>query len=360
MRFSCVSLFVLSLILTISLGCTGCNTDKPSKGGSKGGTKQEAITNEDDVLLLSRSLALLENRGSDKEGKGLKESIDGFRKLSKVYSNDAAAIQNLCVGLLFQMQEARQQSVNANVSVEKEFEDTVKQLQTLEPQAPAPWILEARYHHDKGDLAKCETLLRTATQKPDASPDTFFQLVEHLQSSDRSAKADEVRKLLESAIKLSPSNIALSVFYLNVLAVQEDEATFTEQLKKCSEHFAPFISRTGSKLPDLIKNIPVALEKKNWKVVRNLANGIRNSLLAEIAYQNDLHLLRPHSLEYVRLQFVGGNAAKSSSSKVGIRFEPSQLSVTNSGKALAVATEDMDLDGRFFRNRALMCTPLLG
>jgi hypothetical protein len=345
MRFSCKSLFVFYLMLVIAVGCDKDNNSP--KGGSKGGTESRTIVSPDDALLLSRSLALLENRGSDKEGKGLGEAVDGFRKLTKAYPKDPVGSQNLCIGLLFQMQDARQQSAPTIGKLEKEFEETVKQLQSLNPNSPDPWILEARYHSDNGDMGKFETLLRTATQKPDAGSDTLFQLVEHLQSSDKSAKPEEVRKLLESAIKLSPTNIALAVYYLNALAVQEDEAAFTDQLKKCREHFAPFISRTGSQLPKLMDNIPPALEKKNWNVVRNLANGTRNVLLGEIAYQNDLHLLRPHSLEFVRLQFSGNTTPSSSPTEVAIRFEPSKLEIANSSKVLAIAAEDMDLDGRF-------------
>lgn len=342
--YACRLIMIASAVFAV-----GCKQNTANKQATGVNSTEIAAISSDLEQLKSRSIALLENgvASNDKEGKGLAEAADGFRKISLALPADPLGIQNLSIALLFQIQNARLQASPSLGSLEKDFLNSISRLKTLSATSSEPWVLEARFYLEKGELDKAEQSLRLAVSKPEAEADTFFQLIELLQSSGKADAPDDVRKLLESAIKISPSNIGLAVYYLNILAVQQDESVFAEQLKKCRQYFAPFASRTGSQLPKLTDSIQSALDSKNWTVVQRLSNGVRNVLLAEIAYQNDLQRLRPHSLEFIRLRFADGNAIQDTASASPLRFELATWDFAGLSAATAIGTEDLDLDGRF-------------
>lgn len=342
---------LLFLLLAILSSLPGCKPSSPGPAAPPEDSPTAASTAEisaDFEALKNRCIALLENGAEldkDKEEKQLIEALEGLAKLSKDLPKDPLGFQNRCVGLLFQIRNARvKQSANVS-SLESEFLATIEKLKQLTADYPDAWVLESKFYQDKGEMPKAEKALREAISKKEATADTYFQLIELLQVSQSQMDLKDVRKLLESAISKSPSNIALAVAYLDVLAKQQDGEALGPQLQKCREFFQPFASRTGSQLNKLVERMQAALEKQEWKTVQTQATFIRNSLLVEIAYQNDLHLLRPHPLEYVRLSFAGSRSRPADQTTAAIKFEPAGVSFDAQGLT-AIATDDVDLDGR--------------
>lgn len=336
------------LSLAMLFAFSGCKPSSPPPVAPADSPSAAPEVTADLETLKNRSIALLENGAEldkDKEGKQLVEALEGFAKLSKDLPQDPLGFQNRSVGLLFQIRNARLKQ-SANVSIfESEFLASNEKLKQLTADYPDAWVLESKFYQDKGEMPKAENALREAISKKESSSDTYFQLIEFMQLSQSQMDLKDVRKLLESAISKSPSNIALAVAYLDVLAKQQDSEALGPQLQKCREFFQPFASRTGSSLNKLVERMQAALEKQEWKTVQTQATFIRNSLLAEIAYQNDLHLLRPHPLEYVRLNFAGSRSRPTDQTAAAINFEPAGVSFDAQGLS-AIATEDVDLDGR--------------
>ncbi len=337
------------LLLTIAglFALAGCKPNKPTPV-AQGGADSATEVSADLEALKNRSIGLLENGAEldkDKEGKQLVEALEGFAKLSKELPQDPLGYQNRCVGLLFRIRNARaNQSANV-ASLESEFLASTEKLKQLTADSPDAWVLESKYYHDKGEMPKAEKALREAISKKEVTADTYFQLIELLQVSQSQVDLKEIRKLLESAISKSPSNIGLAVAFLEVLAKQQDSEALGPQLQKCREFFQPFASRTGSQLNKLVERMQAALEKQEWKTVQTQATFIRNSLLVEIAYQNDLYLLRPHPLEYVRLNFTSSRSRPVDQTTAEVKFEPAGVNFDAQGLS-AIATEDVDLDGR--------------
>ncbi len=323
-------------------------TQQADTSGARGADSAATEVSADLEALKNRSIALLENGAEldkDKQGKQLAEALEGFAKLSKELPKDPLGYQNRCVGLIFQIRNARvNQSSNVS-SLESDFLASNEKLKQLTADSPDAWVLESKFYQDKGEMPKAEKALREAISKKEVTADTYFQLIELIQVSQPQVDLKEVRKLLESAISESPSNIGLAVAYLEVLAKQQDSEALGPQLQKCREFFQPFASRTGSQLNKLVERMQAALEKQEWKTVQTQATFIRNSMLAEIAYKNDLYLLRPHPLEYVRLSFVGSRSRPVDQPTAAVKFEPAGLSLDAQGLS-AIATEDIDLDGR--------------
>jgi hypothetical protein len=360
----------LACAVCLLAGCPSKTT--PVKVGSSPVATSEADSGQLE-LLKNRSVALLENgavAGSSETAlKMLNEAIEGFRKIARDAPQEVLGTQNLCVALLLQIQQALKPSgdstsnsvtvndpANAQAAdvaltkvnleqLEKEFKSSIEQLKRLAPNRPDPWVLESRYFHHIGEMVQSEKSLQQATNKADATADTFFQLIELLQANPAADKSAQVRPLYESAIKLWPSNLALTVGYLETLAKIEDDAAFGSQLAKCVAELAPFRSRTGSPLPKVLDNLQAAYAKKDWKVLRNQSRIIRNVLLVEVAYQNDIYLLRPHTLEYVTLRFDRGVQLPTQQPITGLNFELAPLGI-GSSTVTAIAREDIDLDGR--------------
>ncbi|MFO0941426.1 MAG: VCBS repeat-containing protein [Pirellulales bacterium] len=331
-------LFVLLIVVQFS----GCDTKTPAP--PKVVSKSISAEHES---LKNRLVALIENGAEDKE-KGaalIDEAVDGFRKLSKEIPKEPLTHQNLAIALSFQIRNARLNNRDP-AKLEQEFLAEIGTLKKINADSPDAWVLESRFHHDSGEMSKAESALREAINKKDASAVDYFQLFELVQSSGnpQNASPAENRKLLEVALAKSSTNLAIQVAYLNNLAVLQDEAAFAKQFEVCKQSFAPMLSRTGSQLVKLVERVQAAFEKKDWKVVQTQTIYIRNSMLAEIAYVNDLHLLRPHVLEFLKLEFNDSAARKEAV------VEPASLLTDNIGintsSVTAIATEDFDLDGR--------------
>lgn len=339
---------IVLLNLAVLFAFSGCKPSSPPPVAPADSPSTAPEVTADLEALKNRSIALLENGAEldkDKEGRQLIEALEGFAKLSKDLPKDPLGFQNRSVGLLFQIRSARVKQSATVASLESEFLASIDKLKPLTADYPDAWVLESKFYHDKGEMPKAEKALREAISKKEATADTYFQLIELMQVSQSQLDLKEVRKLLESAISKSPSNISLAVAYLDVLAKQQDSEPLGPQLQKCREFFQPFASRTGSSLNKLVERMQAALEKQEWKTVQTQATFIRNSLLVEIAYQNDLHLLRPHPLEYVRLSFAGSRSRPTDQTISAIKFEPAGVSLDAQGLT-AIATEDVDLDGR--------------
>ncbi len=332
----------MTIAASLLLFCNGCDTNKNSTPPK---VSSSAISSELESLK-NLSVALTENGAEgDKEGKMVVEAAEGFRRIKKDLPNEQLSHQNLAIALLFQIRYAKVK--NADVTkLEEELLASIERIKKINPDAPDAWVLESRFQQDKGDMAKAESSLREATNKKDATADTFFQLYELLQASGnpQSSGPAENRKLLEAALAKSPTNLALLVAHLNALAMLQDEVAFSKHFELCKQNFAPMLARTGSPLVKLLERTQAAFDKKEWKALQTQTIFIRNSLLAEIAYVNDLHLLRPHVLEYLKIEFSGD----------AIRKEPLVAAATleagsspiEAESVSAIGSEDFDLDGR--------------
>ena len=302
--------------------------------------------------LKNRSLALLENGAEgDKDGKMLNEAIDGFRKLVLQLPKERLGVQNLCVALLTRLKKMDAvDNPTAFASAGKELETALDNLRRLSPNEPDADVFESRYRQESGERELAIQSMRKATQKKNATADTFSQLIQLLQAESKPENVSEIRALLESAILLAPNNLVLSVQLLDVMAKTQD-VKFSEVAERCRELFRPLMSRTNSRIPTLLDSGIEAARKNDWKTAQTQVAFLRNVLLAELAYQNDLHLLEPHNLEYVQLEFQSQSpknlARQSASSKQ--RFLPNNglqfPSKTSSASISAIATEDFDLDG---------------
>lgn len=293
------SIAIVSSLMLLMIAQPGCDTQKPVT--PKVGTT--SISNELESLK-NRCVALTENGAeADKEGKMIDEAVDGFRKLAKELPKEQLSHQNLAVALIFQIRNSRLKNRDT-AKLEEEFLTAVESVKKIDPESPDAWLLASRFYQDKGDMPQAETALREAINKKNAAGDTFFQLYELIQSSGNPQNSNpaENRKLLEAGLAKSPTNLALQVAYLNNLAMLQDEATFAKHFELCKQSFIPMVSRTGPQLKKLLERIQSALENKEWKVVQTQTIFIRNSMLAEIAYVNDLHLLKLHVLELLKLE----------------------------------------------------------
>jgi tetratricopeptide (TPR) repeat protein len=300
--------------------------------------------------LKNRSIALLENGAEgDKDGKMLNEAIDGFRKLAVQLPNERLGVQNLCVALLARLKTTDAvDDPTTFASIGKELEKALDALRRLSPNEPDADVFESRYRQERGERELAIQSLRTATQKKNATADTFSQLIQLLQAESKPENVSEIRTLLESAILLAPNNLVLSVQLLDVMAKTQD-VKFSELAERCRELFRPLMSRTNSRIPTLMDNAVAAAGKDDWRTAQTQVAFLRNVLLAELAYQNDLHLLEPHNLEYVQLEFESEKSKPPARRAVVSpqRFLPSEGLPFASKNLSAIATEDFDLDGHF-------------
>ena len=170
--------------------------------------------------LKNRSLALLENGAEgDKDGKMLNEAIDGFRKLVLQLPKERLGVQNLCVALLTRLKKMDAvDNPTAFASAGKELETALDNLRRLSPNEPDADVFESRYRQESGERELAIQSMRKATQKKNATADTFSQLIQLLQAESKPENVSEIRSLLESAILLAPNNLVLSVQLLDVMA----------------------------------------------------------------------------------------------------------------------------------------------
>ncbi len=333
----------LQFLLLLPIGFMGCfsNTDKTWN-------EREALKN--------RCLAVLENGAeNDKEGKMLGEATAGFRKIAQELPTDRLGTQNLGLTLLLRLKKTDAAESSAEFeSLQREFESTTKALKRLAPNEPDADVFIGRFHQIKNDRDQAIESLRLACRKPKATADTHYQLYQLLQLDAKPEHFAEMLATVRAAAKLAPSNLVLAASMLDSLAKAKDLG-FKLEVERCRELFRPLVSRTSSRIPSLLDAALVAVDKEDWKVAQTQIAFLRNIMLAELAYKNDLHQLDPHELEYVQLDFSEQvQKRKPVPSRIGTsnwRLEPKDILAFASKGVTAIATEDIDLDG----HRDLVC-----
>jgi tetratricopeptide (TPR) repeat protein len=334
--------FVLSILQAIFVvGCFSWAGCKPNA---------TTVTLEQDDLK-NRSMALLENYEQDKsqEGKMLTEAADGFRKLSQALPNETLGPKNLCVVLLAKIKKL-DASGNPQAYAEacREFEATAQSIRKLRPDDPDADILLARYFRDKNDRERAIDFYRKAIKNPRATADIYYQLFQSIQADNPLAGNPEIRDLLSKACELAPSNIVLAVAHLNALVKLQDPHLYDSALR-CTDLLRPIAGRANDTTANLLASAVEAAKKSQWTQSDAFTIRLRNTLVAELAYQNDLNLLEPHILEYVKLAFdlpIASPTYKRPSNAPTQSFQIENRSNQNSD-ATAIASEDFDLDGRF-------------
>lgn len=322
-------------LLTLSVGCW---SRKKEPSGPTLDTKW--------ITLWDQSLAALENKGSDdKEGTKVSAAIAGFKEFLVQFPEDVAALQNLAVGYLVQVKKSREAGrTSIAEELEKDCLDTIAKLKQLQPNAAVPLLLESRIYTLRGDFNEATRLLREASNKPEAEQDTWFQLVEILMQNDEDSVYPELRDLLERGVAQSPNNLAINANYLMVLAKLQDPKA-SEQLKKCSQLFRP-----ASEIRGLLRQLDLAqasIDRGNWNALQGQARGIRNLLLDDLAFKQDIHYLRREDvLEYAVSQSnsLGASLPVKRTEPIA-RLEPISSPISTTENILAIATEDIDLDG---------------
>ncbi len=317
------------------------------------------VTNSDKTWieresLKNRCLAALENGAeNDKAGKLLKEATEGFRQIAKELPKERLGTQNLCLALLLRMKKpGAMESVNEFAALESEFYSAIEKLKQLAPDEPDADVFMSRFHQIKNDRELAIERLRIACAKPKATVDTYFQLFQQLQLDANPTSLPkilpEMERALRSATKLSPSNLVLAVHLLDVLVKSKDKA-FKVEVDRCRELFRPLVARTSSNIPSLLEAGVAAADNEKWEVARTQTAFLRNVMVAELAFQNDLHQLEPHELEYMQLNFSEQlRKQKSVPARPGPtkwRLVAKEIPPFASKNITAIATEDMDLDG---------------
>ncbi len=327
-------LLVLLLMLT---SCLGCDSKKDDTW-----VVRESLKN--------RCLAILENGAENDKGGLLSEATNGFRKLAKEVPNERLSTQNICLALLLRLKKpSAADSPTEFAALQREFDVAIKALKQLAPDEPDADVFMSRFHQIKNDRDLAIANLRDACGKSKATVDTYFQLYQQLQLDANAAHLPEMERVLRSAIKLAPSNLVLAVNLLDVLVKSKDKA-FKLEVERCRELFRPLVARTSSKIPSLLDAGLAAAENEKWDLARTQTAFLRNVMLAEIAYQNDLHLLEPHELEYIQLNFDENlrkqRAVVKRAGDSKWKLLPKETLPFAAKNVSAIATEDIDLDGQ--------------
>ena len=302
------------------------------------------------VDLWDKSLAHLENKESDdKAGTKVDAAIEGFRKIIAQYPNDAAAQQNLAVSLLVQMAHVKKFKEPGEMSripeLEKECLAALARLRQMQPDTTDAIVLESRIYGQRGDFAEAIKLMREASAKPSATKDVWYQLIDLIGPDASDSELVEIRELLEKALNQSSNSLVLNAYYLGTLSKLKDDK-FLEQLEKYVELCRPL--RPDEQRQQQIAKVRDAYEKRNWNGIQGGAFRLRNSLLGEIEFQQDLHYLkREDHLEYAitRSGALPVSAVGKRANPV-VRFESVSSPINVSNRIRAIATEDIDLDGK--------------
>ncbi|MEO8272042.1 MAG: VCBS repeat-containing protein, partial [Aureliella sp.] len=205
------------------------------------------------------------------------------------------------------------------------------------------------------DTAAAIVSFRAAGKKTQAGANVFFQLYTQLSAQDDAAATEEAGQALRRALELSPGNLAIAVEWLKFLARTQDTeiVNYLETFRTLAQ---PIISRNKSPIPKLLETAKLAAQEGQWPKAELQTSFLRNVIVAEIAFQHSLHVLEPHALEFVRLEFEPQTLAefKSSASSTASTHTLSALQMverklpdTQLGEISAIASEDFDLDGHF-------------
>ncbi len=296
--------------------------------------------------LKDRSIALLENGAEqDKEGKQLQEARQGFEQLTKAYPREKLGPTNAALTLLARLRHIDPiDKADEWKKLSKAFLDTLAKLRQLAPQDSTEGVLLSRYYLLQNENEKAlESIQQAATKN--AAADVYYQLYKLLQLQPEADIAEGLRALQEG-LKRSPNNLVLRIAYLEALA-RAERAEFLQVLEETREPLRPITARNDSRIPKILDDAKGAAEKSDWRMATTQSIFLRNLLLAELAYQNDLHALEPHDLEFVELEFSSQLARTKASSKV----QPLSLKWESQGGwglrgVQAMAIEDFDLDGK--------------
>lgn len=228
------------------------------------GCQKRTTDSAQSTALVQRSIALLENGAeTDKEGKLLVESLEGFRKIATQFPTDPLGHQNLAVALLARLKLLDESEAPKEFAAfSKEFERTIQKLESLAPHEPDGETLLGRYFQLRGNASGTRDAFQLAIAKKNARPDTFYQLIQHLQTESDGNPVPELPELYESALKLAPTNLVLQIGYLDAL-VKNQQASAAAHLESVREALQPVMARTNSPIPKLLERATAALAKED-------------------------------------------------------------------------------------------------
>ncbi len=323
---------ILLAWLTVMVGCESKRT----------------LVTEQQVQLFQRSIAILENLADhDKEGKKLNEAIANLQQLAKAYPKDVAISQNLCVAHLVRLRSLEAtDALDEFDSVSQSLQSAIESLKKLDPDAVEPDLFESRRLQLRNEYEASLAAIRRACQQKNASPAILYLLHEQLQLENKPEDAAEAVRALQKASQLAPHNLAIAVSLLEQLAITSG-GDFSKECDRVQELVRPIVARVDSKVPGLIQKAREAAEQSNWRTAQTQVAFLRNVLLAEVSYQNDLHWLEPHDLEYVRFDWEAqrkGSIAPAPKANNWRFLPPIPMPITDMA-ANAMASEDFDLDG---------------
>lgn len=363
-------LLLVCLATTLVLGCTR-RPQPPTKSQTRESQPSD-IALPQAVALKDRSLALLENGwDTDHDQKLLTEAQTGFESLAQKFPTDPLGVQNLSLTLLARLKQTdRAEQSELFASLDARLTQELKNLAKLTPQEPTADILSARQNLLKAELSSAIDNYRSAAKRPLAGPDTHFQLYTQLQAQylatdpqdeNELNSHEESGKALKAALDLTPENLALVIEWLRHLA-RAQERTLIDQIAKNRDLFRPLTARTSSVIPKLLDAAAKAAEEGNWQTAVLQTNFLRNVAVAEIAFQHSQHLLEPHELEFVRLQFSEPSqalimaqtpkATLTQRTLPAVKFVPQDKFNFIKEELTAIATADFNLD----KHDDLWCT----
>jgi hypothetical protein len=307
--------------------------------------------------LKAHSIALLENSWeSDRQQLSLQEADAGFVRLAEQFPTDPLGPQNLCVTLLGRLKQTdRSLQPDRFGELSQRLLAAIEKLQTLIPNDPVAEIFTARLHLLSNNTAAAIVSYRMGAEKPQAGADILFQLYTQLSTLDDPTTTEEAGHALQRALVLAPGNLALAAEWLKFLAKTQNSEiiNYVETFRTLAQ---PIFARHTSPLPELLDQTKLAAQEGQWPKAVLRTSGLRNVILAEIAFQHSLQMLEPHALAFVRLEFEPQTLAefKSSSAQaissrtvVALQMVERKLPDPEFDGVSAIASEDFDLDGHF-------------
>ncbi len=296
------------------------------------------------VSLKNDAVALLENAQ-------FAEAAEKLREITQRAPDERLGWQNLAIALLLTAEKVdRARETETIDRIETELREVLAQLRQLDPDDPESLDLSARFLMQQNDYDGAIRMYAQAGKRRDADPAILYAGLEMSEWDREQVDPQQLNLIVENLRGNAPDNLAANIAVMKHLGERRDPGLKTA-IDSFRTHLVPLSPTSQTALGQYLDAATAAVDGGNWTDAITQITNVRNLLLGEIAFTNDLHRLQPHLLERVVLEFSPEFYAPHAASDLdpGLSIPVAFAAVewpAREDLVTAIAAEDFDLDGK--------------
>ena len=343
--------FALIAFVLIGLGIAAYLVSLKKHGGNGSDVSKSQKNCEKSVVALNEAISYLESAPDDR----LDDAEKLLTELAKQYPNEPAAVRNLAICRVGQVNPERQVKSDTPRPDPAYAFPAIEAARKLEPKSAVPHILAARVHQWKQDSASAYTSYLEAAKLAPNDPSIWQEVDQMAIGTDNEEVRKKAADALVRALQIDPSNSHLLKQRMEQQAREKDKEIVetVKALRSSIEPVLPAVKKTGD-FDLLAQQLTTAVEAEKWPAATLAATKIKNIITPTEWVRSHLRKLNKHVLSFMVLEFspaVCGDAVESTGPlepRIDVKFQAdSSKELSDYSGVQGISAADVDKDGLF-------------